>query len=608
MRFPGFSDDGPNRSVLGVTRSVNGRTWRERLDPVTSAKALAIEQRHGLDGNLARLIAGRGVEIDDALRYLDPTVRDLMPDPDTLTDMKVAVGRLAEGVTRGEAISLFGDYDVDGATSSALMQRYLRLCGIEAPIYIPDRQTEGYGPNPNAIGELAARGTRLLVTLDCGSTSFEALQTAADLGLDTIVIDHHQCGAVLPVALAVVNPNRQDDLSGLGSLAAVGVTFMVIVALNRELKRRGWFNGRVEPDLMGMLDLVALGTVADVVPLVGLNRAFVVKGLLVVRRRTNPGIAALCTLARLSGPATPYHLGFMIGPRINAGGRIGDAALGARLLSTDDPLEAERIATELDSLNKQRQIVEAQMLEEADAQVAVAAGPLRDPGPLVFASSPDWHPGIVGLIAARLKERWKRPAFAISFDRGEMGTGSGRSIAGVDLGQAVRAALEAGLVTKGGGHAMAAGLTVAAGQLDALRAFLSERLSQSVASASAEAVLAVDGLLTAGGATADFVDRVERAGPFGSGNPDPVFVFPAHRIQFADEVGQGHVRLTIASADGSSMKAIAFRAANEPLGKLIFAARGRNLHLAGSLSLDHWQGEPRVQLRLVDAAEPGKAI
>lgn len=608
MRFPGFSDDGPNRSVLGVSRSVNGRTWRERLDPVTSAKALAIEQRHGLDGNLARLIAGRGVEIDDALRYLDPTVRDLMPDPDTLTDMKVAVGRLAEGVTSGEAISLFGDYDVDGATSSALMQRYLRLCGIDAPIYIPDRQTEGYGPNPNAIGELAARGTRLLVTLDCGSTSFEALQTAADLGLETIVIDHHQCGAVLPVALAVVNPNRQDDLSGLGSLAAVGVTFMVIVALNRELKRRGWFNGRVEPDLMGMLDLVALGTVADVVPLVGLNRAFVVKGLLAVRRRTNPGIAALCTLARLSGPATPYHLGFMIGPRINAGGRIGDAALGARLLSTDDPLEAERIATELDSLNKQRQIVEAQMLEEADAQVAVAAGPLRDPGPLIFASSPDWHPGIVGLIAARLKERWKRPAFAISFDRGEMGTGSGRSIAGVDLGQAVRAALEAGLVTKGGGHAMAAGLTVAAGQLDALRAFLSERLSQSVASASAEAVLAVDGLLTAGGATADFVDRVERAGPFGSGNPDPVFVFPAHRIQFADEVGQGHVRLTIASADGSSMKAIAFRAANEPLGKLIFAARGRNLHLAGSLSLDHWQGEPRVQLRLVDAAEPGKAI
>ncbi len=608
MRFPGFSDDGPNRSVLGVTRSVNGRTWRERLDPVTSAKALAIEQRHGLDGNLARLIAGRGVEIDDALRYLDPTVRDLMPDPDTLTDMKVAVGRLAEGVTSGEAISLFGDYDVDGATSSALMQRYLRLCGIDAPIYIPDRQTEGYGPNPNAIGELAARGTRLLVTLDCGSTSFDALQTAADLGLETIVIDHHQCGAVLPVALAVVNPNRQDDLSGLGSLAAVGVTFMVIVALNRELKRRGWFNGRVEPDLMGMLDLVALGTVADVVPLVGLNRAFVVKGLLVIRRRTNPGIAALCTIARLSGPATPYHLGFMIGPRINAGGRIGDAALGARLLSTDDPLEAERIATELDSLNKQRQIVEAQMLEEADAQVAVAAGPLRDPGPLIFASSPDWHPGIVGLIAARLKERWKRPAFAISFDRGEMGTGSGRSIAGVDLGQAVGAALEAGLVTKGGGHAMAAGLTVAAGQLDALRAFLSERLSQSVASASAEAVLAVDGLLTAGGATADFVDRVERAGPFGSGNPDPVFVFPAHRIQFADEVGQGHVRLTIASADGSSMKAIAFRAANEPLGKLIFAARGRNLHLAGSLSLDHWQGEPRVQLRLVDAAEPGKAI
>jgi single-stranded-DNA-specific exonuclease len=606
MRFPGFADEDPHRPVLGVTRSAAGRIWRERLDPLTSAKALAIRQRHGLDDSLSRVLAARGVEIDDAIAFMDPTLRGLMPDPNTLTDMAVAVERLANAVMAGEAIGIFGDYDVDGATSSALLKRYLAACGSDAPIYIPDRLTEGYGPNSGAIRDLAAQGTRLLVTLDCGSTSFEALRTAADVGLDTVVIDHHQCGADLPIARAVVNPNRQDDLSGLGSLAAVGVTFMVVIALNRELKRRGWFKTSPEPDLMALLDLVALGTVADVVPLVGLNRAFVVKGLLVVRRRSNAGLAALSTIARLSGPPTPYHLGFMIGPRINAGGRIGDAALGARLLATDDPVEAEHIAAELDSLNKQRQVVEAQMLEEAEAQVAVAAGPTRDPGPLVFASSPDWHPGIVGLIAARLKERWQRPAFAISFDRGDLGTGSGRSIAGVDLGAAVRAALDAGLIVKGGGHAMAAGLTVAADRLEPLREFLGSYLMQAVASASAETALLIDGVMTSGGATTAFVEQIERAGPYGSGNPEPIFAFPAHRIQYADEVGHGHVRLTLASTDGSTLKGIAFRAAGESLGKLLFAARGRNLHLAGSLSLDHWQGEPRVQLRMIDAAEPGQ--
>jgi len=593
--------------VLGVSRSASGRAWRERLDAAASAKALAIRQRHGLEDGLSRVLAARGVDIDEAVAYLDPTLRALMPDPDTLTDMAAAVARLVAAVTKGEAVGIFGDYDVDGATSSALLHRYLALCGLDVPIHIPDRLTEGYGPNPVAIRAFAERGTRLLVTLDCGSTSFEALAVAAEVGLETIVVDHHQCGAELPIAGAVVNPNRQDDLSGLGSLAAVGVTFMLVVALNRALKRLGWFKTRPEPDLIALLDLVALGTVADVVPLVGLNRAFVTRGLVVARRRSNAGLAALTMVARLSGPPTPYHLGFMIGPRINAGGRIGDAALGARLLSTDDSVEAERIAAELDTLNKQRQLVEAQMLEEADAQVAVAAGPARDPGPLVFVSSPDWHPGIVGLIAARLKERWQRPAFAISFDRGDPGTGSGRSIAGVDLGRAVRAALDAGLIVKGGGHAMAAGLTVAADKLEALRLFLIEHLAHAVADASAETALAIDGVMTAAGATVAFVTALERAGPFGSGNPEPVFAFPAHRIQYADEVGQGHVRLTIAASDGSTLKGMAFRAAGESLGKLLFAARGRSLHLAGSLSLDHWQGEPRVQLRVIDAAEPGRS-
>jgi single-stranded-DNA-specific exonuclease len=604
MRFPSPPQDSGPRRVLGVSRSATGRVWHERLDAAGAAKALAIRQRHGLDDALSRILAARGVEIDDAMAYLDPTIRALMPDPDTLTDMAAAVEALAEAIETGAPIGIFGDYDVDGATSAALLHRYLAYLGFDAPIYIPDRQTEGYGPNPNAIRDLALRGIRLLVTVDCGSTSFEALQVAADVGLQTVVIDHHQCGTELPIARAVVNPNRQDDLSGLGYLAAVGVTFMVVVALNRALKRRGLFEGRAEPDLMALIDLVALGTVADVVPLIGLNRALVTKGLVVVRRRSNAGLAALGTVARLSGPPTPYHLGFLIGPRINAGGRIGDAAQGARLLTTDDAFEAERIAAELDTLNKERQALEALMLEEADAQVAASLGPGGEPGNLVLASSDGWHPGIVGLIAARLKERWKRPAFAVSFDRGELGTGSGRSIPGVDLGAAVRSAVEAGIIVKGGGHAMAAGLTVDRERLDALRLFLDERLGGTVEAAAAERILPVDGVMTAGGATTAFVEDVERAGPFGSGSPEPVFVFPAHRIQYADEVGNGHVRLTIASGDGSTLKGMAFRAAREPLGQLLFDARGRNLHIAGSLTLDHWQGEPRVQLRVIDASDP----
>ncbi len=603
MRAFGFAEDDSPRPVLGVIRSVTAHVWRERLDPASAAVALAIRQRHGIDDPLSRVLAARGVGIDEALRFIDPAIRDLMPDPATLTGMAEAVARLADAVVADETIALFGDYDVDGATSCALMTRYLAAVGRTCLIHIPDRLTEGYGPNPAAIRELARQGARLLVTLDCGTTSFEALEVARGLGLDTVVIDHHQCGAELPPAVAVVNPNRHDDLSGLGALAAVGVTFMTAVALNRELKRRGWFRDRPEPDLLGLLDLVALGTVADVVPLVGLNRAFVVKGLVVVRRRSNPGLAALATVARLKGPPTPYHLGFVLGPRINAGGRIGEANLGARLLATNDPGEAESIAATLDTLNKVRQDLEAAMVEEADAQVALAVGIDGDPGPLVLASSEDWHPGIVGLIAARLKERWKRPAIAIAFDKGDIGTGSARSIAGVDLGAAVRAAVAEGVAIKGGGHAMAAGLTVARHRLDALRASLSERLASGVAAMEASTVL-IDGVLTAGGAVPDLVASLERAGPYGTGNPEPVFAFPAHRITYAEPVGQGHVRLTIAASDGSSLKAIAFRAAAEPLGQLLLSARGRPLHLAGSLSLDFWQGEPRVQLRVIDAADP----
>ncbi|MDK9695199.1 MAG: single-stranded-DNA-specific exonuclease RecJ [Siculibacillus sp.] len=601
----GFAEDEGPRAVLGVTRSASGRTWVDRLDLPGAALATAMTQRFGLPDIVARVMAGRGVGLDDAAAFLDPTIKDLMPDPSTVTDMDAGVTRLADAVERGEKIALFADYDVDGATSAAVMRRWLRQVGVDPIVHVPDRLIEGYGPNVEAIRNLAAAGAGLLVTLDCGSTSFEALVAARDAGLDTVVIDHHQCGVELPTAVAVINPNRQDDLSGLGHLCACGVAFVTLVGLARELRRRGHFRTRPEPDLLALLDLVALGTVADVVPLLGLNRAFVVKGLQVARKRRNPGLTALSAVARLSGPMSPYHLGFLIGPRINAGGRIGDAALGSRLLATDDPVEAERIAADLDRLNKERQVMEAAMVEEADAQIVARFG--ADPGPIVVASSADWHPGVVGLIAARLKEKWSRPALAVAFDRGALGTGSARSIAGVDLGAAVRAAVEAGLAVKGGGHRMAAGLTVEESKLDTVRDFLAERLATTVAGALERRDLEVDGAMTAAAAAVELVETLEKAGPYGSGRPEPLFAFPAHRVAFADEVGNGHVRVSLASGDGTTLKAIAFRAASEPIGRTILAARGRPLHVVGALGLDHWQGDARVQLRIVDVCEPRNA-
>ncbi len=601
----GFAEDEAPRAVLGVTRSASGRVWVDRLDHATASLASAMTQRLELPEIVARVMAGRGVGLDEALDFLDPTIKGLMPDPSTVTAMDAGVVRLADAIESGEKIALFADYDVDGATSAAVMRRWLVQVGADPIVYVPDRLIEGYGPNVEAIRGLAAAGARLLVTLDCGSTSFEALEAARLGGLDTVVIDHHQCGVELPFAVAVINPNRQDDLSGLGHLAACGVAFLTLVGLSRELRRRGFFRSRTEPDLLALLDLVALGTVADVVPLLGLNRAFVVKGLAMARRRRNVGLAALSAVARLSGPMSPYHLGFLIGPRINAGGRIGDAGLGSRLLATDDPVEAERIAADLDRLNKERQVMEAAMVEEADAQIVARFG--SDPGPIVVASSADWHPGVVGLIAARLKERWSRPALAVAFDRGPLGTGSARSVAGVDLGAAVRAAVEAGLAVKGGGHKMAAGLTVEESRLDAVRAFLAERLEATVASALERRELKIDGAMTAGAATVELVEMLEKAGPYGSGQPEPIFAFPAHRIAFADEVGNGHVRLSLAGGDGVQLKAIAFRAAQEPIGRAILAARGRSLHVVGALGLDHWQGDARVQLRVIEVSDPRTA-
>ena len=592
----------PERFFLGVERSLTGRAWRDRLDDRGSARALTIAQRHGLDELLARILAGRNVDVEEVESFLDPTIKRLMPDPHTVTDMAAASARMADAVMSGETVGIFGDYDVDGATASALLCRYLRDCGLDPIIHIPDRIFEGYGPNVDAIRSFSERGVTLLVTVDCGVTSLEALAEAKKLGIGTIVIDHHQADEKLPEAVAIVDPNRVDDLSGLGYLAAVGVVFLTLVALARELRRRNFWTGtRAEPDLLSLLHLVALGTVADVVSLKGLNRAFVAKGLIALRRREDVGATALMDTARLSGPPEPWHLGFLLGPRINAGGRIGRADLGVTLLLEENPTEAARIAAELDRLNRERQQIEQATLAQAEAEALAALG-LEEKGAVIVTAAEGWHPGVVGLVAARLRERYGRPAFAIALEPGGTGTGSGRSIAGIDLGRAVRRAVQEGLLLKGGGHAMAAGVTLKKDTLGAFRAFLEDALGTSVADARRDSVLLIDGAVTAGGFNLSLADLLARAGPFGAGNPEPLLALPAHTLAYADPVGENHIRVRFRSGDGKFVNAIAFRAIGQPLGKALLENRGRVVHAAGSLALDHWQGEARVQMKLTDLA------
>ncbi len=591
-----------NRLFLGVEHSATGRAWRDRLDERGGARALTIAQRHDLPELLARILAGRNVEADAVEAFLDPTIKHAMPDPYVLTAMQEAADRIADAITRGERIAIFGDYDVDGATSAALLARYLRQCGIEPIIHIPDRLFEGYGPNVEAVRALAERGANLLVCVDCGTTSIEPLVEAKKLGLDTVIVDHHQADIELPPAVAIVNPNRRDDLSGLGHLAAVGLTFMTVVAVNRVLRQRGfWTTDRPEPDQLLLLDDVALGTVADVVPLVGLNRAFVAKGLIALRRRERPGHVSLMDVARLSAPPEAWHLGFLLGPRINAGGRIGRADLGVKLLLENDPIEAAKIAAELDRLNQERQVIEQATLAQAEAEASAALG-IEEKGAVVVTAAEGWHPGVVGLVAARLKEKFGRPAFAIALEPGGIGTGSGRSIPGVDIGRAVRRAVVEGLLLKGGGHAMAAGVTLRKGSLAELRGFLEASLGADVETARRNAGLMIDGAVTAASADAGLVGMIERAGPFGSGNPEPVIALPAHTVTYAEEVGQAHMRVRLKSADGASVNAIAFRAAGQKLGVALRNSRGQRVHAAGTFALDRWQGEERVQFKLTDIA------
>jgi single-stranded-DNA-specific exonuclease len=590
------------RHFLGVERSLTGRAWTSRLHD--DRLALAISQREGLPEIVSRVLAGRGVLPEDVAAYLTPSLRTLLPDPKILIDMDKAASRIADAVMRGEKIAVFGDYDVDGATSSALLRRFFRALGVELRVYIPDRQREGYGPNAPALLTLRDEGVSLVITVDCGTMAHKALGLGVDAGLDIVVADHHQAESSLPPAYALVNPNRLDDTSGQGNLAAVGVTFLLVVAVNRVLRERGFYSDeRPEPDLLQWLDLVALGTVADVVPLIGLNRAFVAQGLRVLGKRHNVGMAALGDIAKLAGTPSPYHLGFLLGPRVNAGGRVGRSDLGVRLLSTEDPMEAAALARELNDLNRERQSIEAQVLEEALAQVDVALGSTRrnSPPPLILAASRNWHPGVIGIVASRLKDRYDRPTIVIALDGKGEGKGSGRSVNGVDLGRAVTAALEAGHLINGGGHAMAAGLTIQEDKLDALRDFLERRLTEQVSLNADARVLKLDGALSLGGARRDLFELLEQAGPYGAGNPEPRFAIPSVRIAYADIVGQGHVRCTLVSEDGAKLKAIAFRAGDGPLGKALLERGSGPFHVAGRLQPDDWKGKRDVQLLIEDA-------
>jgi single-stranded-DNA-specific exonuclease len=589
-------------AVLGVERSVCGRRWR--LTDTDARLGEAIAERLGVPEIIGRLLAQRGVDLDHAPGFLAPRLRDQLPDPCHLLDMEAAAARLVRAVQENEPIGIFGDYDVDGATSAALLARFFAAVGGRTRIYVPDRLREGYGPNAAAMLRLREEGLRVVVTVDCGTAAHLPLGEAAEAGLEVIVVDHHVAEPLLPRAAAVVNPNRLDETSPHGGLAAVGVAFLLVVAVNRGLRRAGWYSGnRAEPDLLQWLDLVALGTVCDVVPLTGLNRALVAQGIKVVRNLTNPGLAALAAAASVSEPLDAYHLGFVLGPRVNAGGRVGAADLGALLLATEDAALAGDLAARLDAHNRERRDIEARTLEGAIAMVEAAP---QSPV-LVFAAAENWHPGVIGIVAARLKERYERPACVVALADG-IGKGSGRSVAGLPLGPAVIAARQAGLLINGGGHAMAAGFTVAGEKLDAVREFLVERLGDGLASERLVPELRIDGALSLAAAQGALIDQIMMLAPFGAANPEPRFIFSGVRIIRAEAVGNGHLRCCLADPlDTARLRAIAFRAAGTPLGQFLTETRGAAIHVTGHLRRDGWLGGDAVQLTIDDAA-PATAL
>ena len=587
-------------SFLGVNRSLSGRAWRERPAEVAAVRGLA--QRHGLSEPLARALVSRGVGETEAGDYLQPTLKALFPDPSSFLDMDRAAEILVDALERGRKTVVFADYDVDGASSAALLVRWFRALGHELPIYVPDRITEGYGPSPAAFRHLREQGAELVVTVDCGAAAYDAVKTAAEIGLEVVVIDHHLMREDPPPAAAVVNPNRPGCNSGQGNLAAAGVAFVLLAALNREARRRGLFAGRAEPDLRQWLDLAAMGAICDVTRLTGFNRALASQGLKVMSGWANPGLKALLAVAKAEGPASVFHAGFILGPRINAGGRIGRADLGARLLSTDDPAEAADLAEQLDALNASRKEVESQVTEQAVAQVE--AGDTRPQDlPAVVVSGEGWHPGVVGIVAGRLRERYRRPVVVIGIDPiAGIGKGSGRSQPGVNLGRAIQAAFEAGHLMAGGGHAMAAGLTVRADGIDAFRGFLADRLMEESALAAEQDAVEIDALVTPRAADRALYEDFQRLTPFGPGNPEPMFALADVVVEQPRLLRGGHVRCFLAGA-GGKLKAVAWRAEDTELGRRLMSGAGA-LHLAGRLKADDWNGRQGVEFEIEDAADP----
>ena len=588
-------------AFLGVSRSLSGRAWRERPADATLARAHAM--RHGLSEPLARALAARGVREDQAADYLAPTLKALFPDPSSFLDMDRAAEILIDAVERDRPMVVFADYDVDGASSAALLVRWFRAMGKTLPIYVPDRILEGYGPSPAAFRRLRAEGAELVVTVDCGAAAYDAIKAAAEVGLEVVVIDHHLMREDPPPAAAVVNPNRPGCNSGQGNLAAAGVAFVLLAALNREARRRGLFAGRPEPDLRQWLDLAAMGAICDVTALTGFNRALASLGLKTMSAWANPGLNALMQVAKAEGTAGVFHAGFILGPRINAGGRIGRADLGARLLSTDDPAEALALAEELDALNVSRKDVEREVTEQAIASVEKAHSRPGDVSAIVV-SGEGWHPGVVGIVAGRLRERYRKPVVVIGVDPVlQIGKGSGRSQPGVNLGRAIQAAFEDGLLLAGGGHAMAAGLTVRTEAIDAFRDYLMDRLMNESAAAAKLDVVEVDALISPRGADRALYQDFQRLTPFGPGNPEPMFAAAHVVVDYPQAMRGGHIRCTLTDGAGAKLKAIAWRAEDTDLGRRLLAGGG-GLHVAGRLKADDWNGREGVQLEIEDAADP----
>ena len=583
--------------VFGVSNSLSGRTWQWRGGNMDLGDGI------GFGSDIVdQLLISRGVDREDIARHRKPTLRDFLPDPSSFRDMDNAAERIVQAVLSKERITVYGDYDVDGATSSALLIRLLRDLGIDAGYYIPDRLLEGYGPSGEALVRLGQQGSSLVITVDCGAMAHEALSMAHEAGVDVIVVDHHKCAAELPKAVALVNPNRLDEediASAHGHLAAVGVAFLLGIAVVRTLRERGYFQMRHEPNLLDLLDLVALGTVADVAALHGLNRAFVAQGLKVMGKRNNIGMSALIDASRLKRAPICSDLGFALGPRINAGGRVGESTLGVRLLTTEDPEEARAIASQLSMLNEERRAIEAEVQEAAEKQLAA-----QHNRAVVVVHGKNWHPGVIGIVAGRIKEKTGKPSLVIAFDENTgLGKGSGRSIAGVDLGAAIIRARDEGLLVAGGGHAMAAGLTVNEGSFEAFADWLSSNLERQVARASSRQEILLDIAVAPGGLVPDLVEALDAGGPYGVGWPGPRVAVGPVRLVKCDLVGADHVRIIASGDDGRSFKGIAFRAADSVLGQsLLHQARGRKLWLAGRVKIDDWGSRPQAELHLEDAA------